>query len=96
MKDCRRIPRSMNRIVDKPRSLPLKKEPVQASEDDDTTLSRHTNLLRAEYKKKHPNKQTIKELMGKTYISRRTVTTTKEVKETIAEYPCLTDYNEVS
>lgn len=95
MKECRRTPRSMTRVVEKPQVLLAKKEPVPSSEDDDTTLARHMSLMKIEYKKKHPNKQIIKELMDKTYKSRRTVIGTQEVKETITQYPCLTDYDEV-
>ena len=80
-----------------PHLLPVKKEPLQlAPQDDDTTVARHVNLLQTEYKKKHPNKQVLKELMEKTYHSRRKSITSKEVKETIVQYPCLKDYDEVS
>ena len=34
--------------------------------------------------------------MEKTYQSRRKLITSKEVKETIIQYPCLKDYDEVS
>ena len=93
MKDCRRTPRNMTRMP----HLLTKKEPLQlAPQDDDTTVARHVNLLQTEYKKKHPNKQIIKELMEKTYQSKRKSITSEEVKETIVRYPCLKDYNEVS
>ena len=93
MKDCRRTPRNMTRMP----HLPAKKEPIQlALQDDETTAAQHANLLQTEYEKKHPNKQIIKELMEKTYQSRRKSITSKEVKDTIVQYPCLKDYDEVS
>ena len=69
-----------------PHLPPTKRETFQpAPQDNDTTVARHVNLLQTESKKKYPNKQILKELMEKTYQSRRKSITSKEVKETIIQ-----------
>ena len=66
-------------------------------QDDDTTYCGLARKYAADRKKKrYSNKQILKELMEKRYQSRRKSITSKEVKETIIQYPCLKDYDEVS
>ena len=93
MKDCR-TPRNMTRM---PHLPPTKQETCQPTpQDDDTTVAQHVNLLQTESKKKYPNKLILKELMEKTCQSRRKSITSKEIKETNIQYPCLKGYDEVS
>ena len=98
MKDYRQAPRNMTRIVRQPSSIQAKQEPAddQSPVDDEVSMKRHISMLQTEHKKRKPNTQVTRDLMERTYEWRKKFIATKVVKDTLAEFPFLQDYDEVS
>ena len=76
-------------------SLPFE-SPINSFGEDNKSVIRHYNLLQAELRKVVPNKSIVKELMKRTFSTRREEILSECILSTILEkYPALSCSSEV-
>ena len=78
--------------------MPSTSSPLIPVGKDEASQQRHEKILKAEMKKANPNKQTVKELMRRSFFQRRRniVDGMGTVQDILIHYPALKNPEEVS